>query len=167
MRTVCWAFAIALLFGTPVAAKADPFEEAIKQKVQDKLSNKQFDRHENDVHGGFNKKGRETWINGKSGQAKVTGITKQGTGLDLKYVAKIEVPVTSTYRRKTFIGIGAEYKTESWSTTWTYSVTYTIGFGSNVLTDGKISNASTAADHDAVRWAFEEFQHDIVNKLKD
>lgn len=140
-------------------------EETFKGWVADQINSKEFEGYwDHRRKGPLGKKGRETWINGKTGLADIS-VSKHGSGIDSYYSAKISIPVTSTYERKTFIGIGNEHKKESWSTTYKYHVTYNRGFITNRLENESFTDSSTSADHDAVEWSQEELKNDIFLNL--
>jgi len=150
------------------AIKADEYEDAVKAKIERKLNDKLCQYYSDETSSGtFGKKGRETWVHDiRTGKATYQ-ITKQGSGLNTKYVATICLPVSGRYERKTFKGIGSEYNREEWQVHFKYCCTYSMGFGSNSITDERIKDSETAADHDAVQKAKQQLVKDVINKLKE
>jgi hypothetical protein len=140
-------------------------EETFKAWVAEKINNKEFSGHYNHVRSRtFGKKGRETWINGRTGSASIN-VTSEGSGMDQHYVARITLPVESNYERKTFIGVGSEYRKEGWETKYNYHVTYRRGVMTNRLEGESITDHSTAADHDAVEWSHDQLKDDVISNL--
>lgn len=140
-------------------------EEIFKAWVAERINNKGFDGHWDNVRRNpLGSRGRETWINGNTGLADIQ-VTKTGTGMDEHYVAQINIPVSSTYRRKTFIGVGSEYREESWGTTYRYRVTYLRGILTNRLENESFTDHSTSADHDAVQFSHQELRNDVFSRL--
>jgi len=140
-------------------------EEVFKAWVAEKINDVEFHGYWDHTRSRvFGRTGRETWINGKTGLAAIT-VTSEGTGINNHYVAKIMIPVSSTYTRKTFIGVGNEYREEGWDTTYKYHVTYRRGLIMNRFEDESFTDPSTAADHDAVQWSQEELKNDVFLSL--
>jgi hypothetical protein len=110
------------------------------------------------------KRGRETWIEGTTGAANIE-VTMEGEGFNTIFVARITLPVTSHYRRTTFIGVGYEYRTESWDTTYNYKATYRRGILTNRLSEEQFTDHNTASDHDAVQWSHAELRNDVITRL--
>ena len=71
----------------------------------------------------------------------------------------------STYKRKTFIGVGSEYREEGWDTTYKYHVTYRRGITVNRFESESFTDHSTSGGHDAVQWSQEELKNDVFSRL--
>ena len=139
--------------------------ELFKAWVAERINDKSFSGYWDHVSNGtFGKKGRETWIDGKTGIAQISAST-QGSGFDQVYIAKITIPVHSTYKRKTFIGVGSEYRSEGWDTTYNYHVTYRRGLTVNRFEGESFTDHSTGAGHDAVEWSQQELKEDVFKRL--
>lgn len=140
-------------------------EEVFKAWVADRINDKRFEGHwDNTSSGPLGRRGRETTIKGSTGVASIS-VTKEGNGINEHYIAKITIPVQSVYRRKTFIGIGSEYREEGWSTNYKYHVTYRRGITINRFEEESYSDHSSSPGHDAVQWSHEELKNDIFGRL--
>lgn len=142
-------------------------EEAFKAWVAEKINDQDFSGHWNHTSSGvIGRRGRETWIKGSTRLATID-VSSEGDGINQHYVAKITMPVKSKYRRKTFIGVGSEYREEGWETTYKYHVTYRRGFITNRFEDESFTNHSSSSDHDAVQWSHDELKKDVFRRLVD
>lgn len=135
-----------------------------KSYIEDRINNKPFDYHKDDTRvGGMvirNKSGDEYFFNGKTGNSEV--LFENDT------VALITIPYSGHYRRKHFIGILFEYRTEEKNINGKYQVKLMLDFFSSNLDDKGITETGgdvQDAGHSAHQSAASGLREDIISAL--
>ncbi len=134
-----------------------------KAFIEDRVNNKAFDYHRDDTRrGGLipSKSGDEYFFNGNTGVSEVA--------FESDSVAVITIPYSGNYRRKHFIGVGSEYRTEAKDINGKYKVKLTMTmWASNVEDLGIVSTGGdvTDAGHDAHKCAKDGLLQDVVSSL--
>jgi hypothetical protein len=137
--------------------------QQFKAYIEDRVNNKPFDYHRNDTRiGGFlrNRSGDEYFFNGNTGTAEIT--------LESDSVAMIVIPYSGHYRRKHFIGVQNEYRTEARDIRGKYKVKLTLSlFSSNLEDLGFVETGGDVQDagHDSHQCAKNGLFEDIVAAL--
>jgi hypothetical protein len=134
-----------------------------KAYIEDRVNSKPFDYHRDDTSvGGVlrNRSGNEFFFNGSTGTAEIT--------LESESVAVIVIPYSGSYRRKHFIGIRSEYRTEERSISGKYKVRLMMTmFSSNIEDHGFVATGGDVQDsgHDSHQCAKNGLFEDIIVAL--
>lgn len=135
-----------------------------KEHIEDRVNNKPFDYHRDDTSiGGVlrHKKGDEYFFNGKTDIADIS--------LESADTALITIPYSGNYRRKHFIGVFNEYRTEERNISGKFRVRLTLKmFGSNIEDLGLHDTAGDMSDpnHDAHKSAKAGLLEDVISNLR-
>ena len=134
-----------------------------KAYIEDRVNNKLFDYHRDDTSvGGFlrNRSGDEFFFNGNTETADIA--------IESESVAVITISYKGQYRRKHFIGVVNEYRTEAKDIMGKYRVKLTLGiFSSNLEDQGFVETGGdvTDAGHDSHQCAKSGLFEDVISAL--
>jgi len=131
--------------------------------IENRVNNKPFDYHRDDTSvGGFlrNRSGDEYFFNGNTGTAEIA--------LESENKAVITIPYSGHYRRKHFVGVQNEYRTELKDISGKYRVKLSMDiFHSNMEDQGFVETGGDVTDsgHDSHQSAKSGLFEDVVAAL--